>query len=524
MSDQMTTLQELKAAINNDVVKAVEAIFRVRDTTGKLHDYKMVEPHQKLIRTGLLGDNTKRSRIINKGRQGGFTTFVAVEDLVIAQLMPYTWQYYIATKEDQAKKWLERVERLAKDSRVWFDGSRIIDIDETHSSQLEKVIKHFPKEMGKEMENSYICGLAASPGGIRGESAINITIDEIAHMIQRVNQQREVFDAITSFIASGGQMTAQSTPLVTTDLFWDMYTSAEQKLLSPFYFPNIENWRDLDLHRDLREQTLVIPYPWLDVFELEKKRRDDLDHFKQECLGIPADVIYRFIPPELLSPRIISVKKFKDDMCGYFKISIDPAQMRDISAVTVGEMIEDVWWERWVGELTGSYPEQKRQLEEYCLRYRPIEMIIDNTGPGIGLADIIEDDSLMPSLRRINFQSYVELKSKKMRITEYMALEFKKMLINEKYNLIPHSLAENHCLRIEKIATEAGATRYTGKRGGKRDDYFWSKAMLAVSLENIHGKIHGTFVPAFAEKGRTEMFPQFSETGRDSGSGHVIIG
>ena len=86
--------------LRGDIVALVEAIFRIRDNKGNLVDYKLSEPHKILLQTGLLGDKTCLKRIINKGRQIGFSYYQAVESLCIAHKYPNTFQYYVATKEE----------------------------------------------------------------------------------------------------------------------------------------------------------------------------------------------------------------------------------------------------------------------------------------------------------------------------------------------------------------------------------------------------------------------------------------
>lgn len=487
------------------IAETIESVFRVRDSFGKLNNYKLAEPHKKLLNSGLLGDKSALSRIINKGRQGGFSTFCAVEMLMIGQLMPFTHQYYVATKEDQAKSWLKKLETIGFDSRINTDGSRLIDIDERRSSQLEKWLKHFPKEIKKRIDYSYITGLSASPGGIRGESAINILIDEWAWMVQRKNQQREVYDAVKYFIIQGGQLTLESTPYVATDLFYKTFSEADGDLMTPFYFPIIENWQEINLNKDLRKQKLKIPFWWIDINKLEEARRDDLEYFKQECLGVPADVLYRYFTPELVHSCVDSEEKYKLDRSSICKVAIDIAQKRDLTSITVGEIINGEIWERWIEDTQLPYPRQYEEvIKPILLRYNPTEVIIDNTGIGVAIADEIDADIEVPKTKRVEMASKVVVKDKtfvkkkkaeekKIRMGEFLAVGFKNRLYNKTYHLIEHKTALQHVLNVEKIETESGAIRFTGKRGGKRDDHYQSKTLLAANLSILDGFNQLTF-------------------------------
>lgn len=508
-------VETLKKQINNDISKAIEAIFRVRDNKGRLHDYKLVPAHRKLIKTGLLGDRSVLTRIIDKGRQGGFSNFVAVECLMIAQLMPNTYQYYIATKEDQAKKWLrDRVFQLAKDARLNFDGSRFININTRRSTQTQIVVDHiFPRN--RDMEFSYITGLAAAPESIQGPTALNVIMDEMPKMKTKVNQQRDTYDAVAYFITQGGQLTMQGIPDVKSDLFWKIYSHPKQFGATPFYFPIIENWKDINLRKPLYHlsrdamskgdekwyelwknvriedkivkeawvQKMKIPYFWWDIGELEKKRAGDLDYFKQWVLGIPYDVAFRFITPELLYPRVKSEEKMFPTLGRIVKMGIDVGQERDITAITVGEMDENgVMWEIWVEEHQEHYPIQAEAIYELCQRYKPLEVIIDNTGIGRGLADILEAKGV--PIRRVEFASTVKLEDRSMRMTEYLAMGFKRKLIQNKYFLIENPYAIHHVLGVQRLETASKQIRYSGKQSeAKRDDYFWSKGLLAADFE-----------------------------------------
>lgn len=472
--------------IKNDPSKLADSIFRVRDNKGRLIDYNIAEPHKILMKTGLLGDRSALYRVIDKGRQLGFSVYIAVEDLMIGKLMPNTWQYYAATREKSAKSWIKKVEQLSKDARLWFDGSRIIDIDTHKSSQLEKYIKHFPNGIKKDIEYSYICGIAASPGGTRGETSINVTLDEFAWMIKTKNMQREMLESVKHFISQGGQMTLQSTPVVRSDEFWKIYSQPEEKMFRAFYFPTITNWEQLDLGKDLRKQNCVIPYDWVDINSLEQARCDDLDYFKQEVLGIPIDVLFRFLTPELLEGNTDSSEKVKTNGREVYIIGIDVAAVRDLTAIAVGEIINDEIWERGLYELRGDYTVQAEEILKIIDQYHPIYVAVDTTGGhGRGLADILER-SASCVIKRIEFASNVEINDeKKIKMTEFLATTFKNNLINHKYHLLEHRQAFLHCLNVERLLLPSGGVRYSGKKNG-RDDYFWARAMASANFDKIN--------------------------------------
>jgi len=533
---QTNHLNNVKKKINGDPVKAIEATYRITNAMGSLINYRLTEPHKSMLRTGMLGDKSGLFRIINKGRQGGFSIFQAVESSGIAQVHPNTHQYYVATKEDQAKSWLDKVELMSKNCRTDFDGTPLIDIDTVKSSHMNKVFRHVPrhelKQLKKQIRHSYITGFAASPSGIRGETAIKVILDEFPQMVQRENQQRDVYAAIGYFIAQGGASDIQGTPLVKSDMFWDMYSNCGEYLMKPFYFPIIENWQEIDLFKplvieldnlkpyevdkvmksglyDIKNKIIInkvmkdniavqkmkIPYPWYDIGFLEQKRREDLSMFKQEILGIPEDVAYRFIIPELYIPRMIAEEHKFGRPDFVYKCGIDVAQRRDLTALTIGHQENGVLVEDFVWDTQSLYPIQKEEIKEICARYPTMdEILLDNTGAGIGLGDMIELDYAFPKLTRVDFRSNVLTKDKQtVKIPEILSLEFKKALTLNKYNALDHPIAKAHVLRIEKIATDSFNIRYSGKRGNKRDDHYWSKTLLNLGFSKDYGSQLGNY-------------------------------
>lgn len=505
-------------AINN-ITELAESIFRVRDNRGTLVDYNMTVPHKELLSTGIVGDSSHRFRIINKGRQIGFSIFMAVECITIAKLYPYTNQFYIATKEAKAKEWLEKVERIAKDARVMIDGSRIIDIDDKRSSVVRKAFKHFPKDVRKEIGYSYIAGLAASPREV-GMTGINLILDEYDHMNKEKDLQKKIWVALKPVLSqAGSQCSILSTPLTKSDVFWDLYVNAERRGFKSYYFPVIENWKEIDLSIPLTEQVdkLHIPYDWIDLGELERERLDDITYFKQERLGVPADVAHRYITPELLEASAHSKMMRIPQGRPMLKCAIDVASTVDITAVTISQVLDGVNYERNLYSTSGDFPQQEVDILKFLTPYKPYlnfyGVRIDNTGIGKSLADYLKRGG--HNIKRINFQSTIETKTpdvidqhhkkKKtsIKIGTFMAEQFKRSLEDGTYQTLDPDepcqyirQATNHVLNVEQqMTTTTKEIRYSGKRNG-RDDFFWSRAMINADFNKIDRRGGFTAVPS----------------------------
>ena len=489
-------MEKLKELVIDDITGFAESIFRVRNNMGGLVDYIMVEPHKQLLRTGILGDGSARFRVINKGRQIGFSIFQAVESIMIAKMFPHTNQYYIATKEAKAKEWLEKVEQISNDSRVLIDGSRIIDMDTTKSSVIRKVFKHASPDVKKALGYSYITGLAASPRE-RGMTGLNVILDEFDHMNKEKDMQRKIWTALKPVLSQkGSQCTIQSTPLSKTGEFWQLYINAKRKKFKSYYFPCIENHENIDLSLPLTEQELVMPYSWIDIDELERERLDDVDCFRQERLGVPVDALHRFIPPELLySASLSSMIREANNNGDKFRVAIDVASEVDITAVVVGQNINGINYERNLFSTSGDYPKQAQEIIKFLERYGKHNLSsvrIDNTGVGKPLADYLKRYGFR--IERVNFSTKI-LENKNnvaveynkidsTRIGVYMAEQFKRSLEDKTYLCLDPDepcqfirQANNHTLNVEQLETPTREKRYSGKKNG-RDDFFWARAMF----------------------------------------------
>ena len=150
-----------------DPVKRVESIFNVRRADGSLVPLKVPKSQYDILRRGILGSGkrlTKQGltyrRVVDKGRQQGFSIILAVEAILIAEDFPDTFQYYVATRADQAASWLDKVEQLCNDANHYPEevgGGPIL-----HLNNLKPVMK-------KTIHNCVITGFAANPSGMRGD-------------------------------------------------------------------------------------------------------------------------------------------------------------------------------------------------------------------------------------------------------------------------------------------------------------------------------------------------------------------
>ena len=521
-----------------DPVARIEDIFNVRTSKGELIKMKVPEPQKVLLREGILGTGRKlvdmgqvHMSVINKGRQLGFSTIVAAEQILICEDFPNARVYYIATRGERAKEWMEAVEQLCKDANHYppeLGGGPILNI-----TSLKLAFE-------KTINDTKIIGLAANPAGIRGSNAVSVVLDEMAWMIRFKNQMKATWQSVRYFVRQGGSLRCLSTPRITDDQFYRMFDKPEKHGMVAYYCPAIENWRDLDLEmplfvdldnerRKLRklspltmeeqqklidkyknepgfkfhsddnsiQQPAIIPYPWVKLADLELERAGDLEEFKQESLGIPIDETYKLIKSEWIYQNCIEEGDRegewmnRGDSENEFFIFLDYAQRHDVTAITIVEKIGDTFYERLVAETQDTYDLQVDEIIGYVLAFRPQKIIGDDNGHGIVIHDLLirklSEMGWPPNtVQRTQFTSLSKQK---------MAEGFKALVQSSRYKFLNihkvHASAIRHVLRVEKIVMKTHV-KYSGKMHG-RDDHFWSKAQVALIETEEGGHLQSSF-------------------------------
>jgi len=534
-----------------DPVVRMEDIFNVKRADGSLTPLVVPEPQKEMIQDGILGKSqdlvgsgVTYVGVTNKGRQLGFSVILAAENILIAEDYPGTNIYYIATARDQADDWMKKLDQLVRDANNWpeeLGGGPII------------TIKNIEKVYSKNINGTVIVGLSANPPGIRGKTGISVVFDEAAWAIRFKGQARETWKALKYVVRQGGSARIQSTPRVSDDeeFFWGMYNKGEKgnMAIHSYYAPVITNWEELDLDEPLwiclnnerREkvglrnltskevgnlieryehqpnfeiikgehikQNANIPYWWVSLEDLEADRASDIEQFKQENLGIPLDETYKVLKSDWIYGNLCESGELDDrgKSTNNFYMTIDLAQVNDLTVITITEKIDNVYVERKIVETQKEYPIQSEIIFDLFIKFRPVVISIDYTGHGIPITQGIEK-SLQESGYTTNIIQRVKFTQQS---KEQMAQGFRSIVMPDPltglsryrwlYKEKQHENAIRHCMRVEKQLLPEGGTKYSGKMHG-RDDHFWSKAQIA--LIDIS---KGTLKAAFGKRKITSM-------------------
>ncbi len=501
--------------------KRIEDTFRVRNSRGNLVPLVVPIPQREIVDNGILGTanhlvekGITHRRIINKGRQIGYSVINAAESILLAEDYPKTCQYYVAGQGEQAIDYLNKLTQLCEDANHYpelLGGHPILHID-----NIKPVMK-------KVINGCIITGFTGNHARMRGPTAINVTLDEFAWMIIRKNQQHDVYTAIKHFLKQGGQLTIQSTPRTNTDMFMEYYNNAREKGFIPYYKPVITNWKELDINlplyielnnerrkeyemdlltqeeidkylerfaehplfvydeeKQILKQKYKIPYSWINIIELEKDRYADIEFFKQENLGIAIDERYKVLKGEWIYNNLVEGTDWtsRGDSHNKFTFGIDIAKQRDLFVIKIFEYIGTEWFCRRVEIMPvgQKYPISANRIAELYDMFRPIRISVDNTGGGIVFCDFLETISKLKNvIVRVDFSSSTK---------ENMAENLKGIARDGKFHMLnyteEHRLAIKHLLKVERQELDT-TTRYTGKGLDQegRDDLFWA-ACLAV--------------------------------------------
>jgi phage FluMu gp28-like protein len=519
-----------------DPVLRIQDIFNVRKASGELIPLKVPHPQRQILRDGILGNGRALmkkgqviNRIINKGRQIGYSIISAAEAILIAEDYPKTFQYYVATKEKQAIEWLEKLQQLVQDANCWpkeLGGTPIIRT------------KNIRPQLTKTINDCSIVGLPYNPGGMRGSTAINVILDEMAWMIMYKNQQEETYAACKHFVSQGGQLTCQSTPRSQTDKFMEFYVNPEKHGFKNYYCPTITNWQTLDLNEpfiiemndenrrehalppltivqkqelinkyskktsfiidtinEVIKQDVKCPYSWKNLHELEKDRRSDVEIFKQENLGVAIDERYKVLNSEWIYQNLTEKElSHRGDSMNQFVFGIDIAKQQDLFVITIFEVIDDHWFNRYteIMPVKQNYVISAHKIVELYDNFLPTRISVDNTGGGIVFCDILETMKVKNVLQRVTFNQ-----SSKTNLAETLRSVARDNKLHMLNNTDEHKLIIRHLLKVERQQQETH-TKYTGKEVDKegRDDGFWSTALAICANPHRDNKEQARLITA----------------------------
>ena len=399
-------------------------------------------------------------RIINKARQIGISTAIAMEALYNVIWYPDKTILFVSASERLSRELMDKVKSLLRSMEPFTlqtdygIASNEVDTDTKTTMQVKN--------------NSRIISLPNNPKTIVGYKADWVYIDEFALF----ENPGEVWQSILPSLSRGGKITLVSTP---------------RGKLGEFYRLWDESYRGLN---DFKR--FEIPYQkcqepvYLEAIEGNRSIMSEIQ-FKQEyeCQFIDENI--SMFPYQIINPCISEVDSiFNVKTVNPIYIGIDFGAKRSSTVVIIAEKLETRWIIRppikeFVGKIiTGDekvdedlYKPQLNYIRELILKVRPTRVFVDATGYGIPLFNNLRE-SFGGLIQGMTFNNPLK---------ENLITHIRVMFENRQIDIPNNKILIDQLHGLEKVISRGGYTRYTHSYG-KFDDYVWALA-LAISPQTI---------------------------------------
>jgi len=434
-------------------IQTIMETFRVRSPDGNAVDYDMTD-YQKEFHAASI--NIKREQaediLFIKARGISFS-FSSLIDFIMTGIMFKNQMLPIITQRlDRPHPLLEVTKWLIMNAKA--DLGRI-DIMEGQIRFLDtnSIIKPFPS------------GSAAN--AVRSTRLIRALVDEFAFQ----SHDKELLTAVQDTMQSRlSQTIIGSTPCGMTNHFHHLIQNPigykvfrlpvfDEKLFNP--------------HKSILEQNLIAVAPWIDLGELEKKRKRDVNIFLQEQMCDFLDDSIAFIKFTLVKKceradlvnYYFMMKKnpnFKYITTNPVFIGVDVARTTHLTVITAFEMTKNedeklVYIQRYLRTLKGvDLPTQQLIIEGVMQRFPScMQTRIDMTGIGLGLYEYLHK-KWGEKVRGIHFSSGSGEQTKirtgepkqKAKIRTYMVVNLRQLMDGGQVELLVDELQEKHLISM----------------------------------------------------------------------------
>jgi phage FluMu gp28-like protein len=401
-------------------------------------------------------------RLVNKARQIGISTAIAMEALYNCIWFPNQTNLFISTGERTSRELMDKVKSLLntiepfsmviKDGLAEFQASTKIKIDTKTAITFEN--------------GSRILSLPNNPDNIRGFTATHVYIDEYAHF----ENPDEIWEAVLPSITRGGKVTVVSTPKGKQGKFYMIYDEVKR---------GESDFKMFEFHYTRVKDPIIIQN-----IEKNKPVMSDIQ-FRQEYECEFIDEAISYFPYELLNPAV------NEDIESIYTITtgnpvyvgIDFGALRSSTVITIAEKIDKTWVIRppikeFIGKkrIEGEKAEtdfsnQLDYIRMMIQRVRPTRVFLDSTGYGL---------PLLEELRR-QFGGLVQGVNFNNALKENLITALRILFENKQIKIPRVSGLIDQLHSLEKTTTIGGYARFR-HTAGKFDDYVWSLC-LAVSTE-----------------------------------------
>ena len=180
---------------------------------------------------------------------------------------------------------------------------------------------------------------------------------------------------------------------------------------------------------------------------------------------------------------------------GQIYLGVDVGRTRDLTVMTAGERIGDMFFVRAILRCQGMrLPDQQIRLGEVCRMQRFHRAAIDMTGIGLGLCEYAQDEFGQSRIQGINFGTSVPMpnsikvegrRGETVRVTEAMATELLKWFEDRRIKIPCHPELRDDLRKPEKVVSPGGRVSIAASRTeAGHADHFWSMALMVEAGSN----------------------------------------
>ena len=379
-----------------EYISAIQNIWKVYNANMELVEYKLT-PHQIEWHSSdiaILGSKAK-DRVVVKSRNTSFTTSALISNLMAVPKYPNQILPFIRLNERRAYDLIEECKILIRNMTPVLKDDVLYPFDPRLVSMEKAGSIIFPNGV----EFRAMPANASSAESIRGMRIFGSAgiIDESNFMMRFRNIYIALRDASRGSGIDGNkhfQMNIGTTRKGRTTNFntwFEEILKSRPDNIKIFSWPVFEPGK-VNLDRSLLTQEGLIPIvDWHNINDLENKRKEDLNTFKEEYMGElvdSEDILYRY---EMLSGCVDSeLILYQTPLEGeVYYMGVDPAATSDYFAVSIfneNKIQRFLYYSRGVPLKT-----MEGFCEELIKKWKPIKCRIDGNGLGYQLSQTLKN-------------------------------------------------------------------------------------------------------------------------------------
>lgn len=432
-------------------IKAIENIFKVPNASKEWVPYKLT-PHQIEWHSQdvAIMQHLAKSRVVTKSRNTSFTTSASISSIMAVPFFPDQLIPFFRINQNRATDLIKDIKKIVKH----------ISPMETRNGDL------FPFDPRKVNMNS--ASSIKFPNGVEFRAfPANTTAAEVIRGVRIVGSAGIIDESnfMTSFkdiyialrdsaagsikgkkcfqINIGTTRKGHMTPF---NLWYEKQLKNKLDNMQFFSWPVVDT-NLVDLNKDLREQSLKIIVPWHDIDDLELKRREDLNKFKEEYMGILVDSEEQFYEQSIILGSINSnLIEAQPEEGKIYIMGVDPAMTNDMFSISIFERLDGKHIQRYLYYKKGvKLPIMVKMLKTLIEKWMPYKCRIDANGLGAHLGQELKDE--FPGVVQL-IKGSIKIKGlekgQSYPLKEYIHTYMKRQMLYRKLELLPDEMQIRH--------------------------------------------------------------------------------